>query len=154
MPSDPRHGYWDANGRLHWGDPYAAFVGLVDGSESSLSGYGVFYPPISAAATHFGAPVKSAGQGMTPQDVYTDVLNGHPVVAWVTTDWQYHGVIWYNAFDGRQSMYTPVEHAVTVVGVNDNSVLVNNPLYGQQWVSKATFESAFATFDNMAVAVF
>ena len=51
-------------------------------------------------------------------------------------------------------MYTPQEHAVTVAGVNDSSVLVNNPLYGQQWVSKSTFESAFATFDNMAVTVF
>jgi hypothetical protein len=31
-------------------------------------------------------------------------------------------------------------------------VLVNNPWHGyRQWISKRTFEAAFATFDNMAV---
>ena len=31
-----------------WGDPYAAFVGNVDGSETNYTGYGVYYPPIAA----------------------------------------------------------------------------------------------------------
>jgi uncharacterized protein YvpB len=154
MPTDGRSGYYDGNGRLRWGDPYAAFVGSVDGSESNLSGYGVYYPPIAAAAQHFGAGIFNSGEGIGPQSLYDAVAAGHVAVAWVTVDWTYRSVSFYQAFDGRSVMYTPSEHAVTVVGVNGTSVLVNNPLRGQQWIAKSTFESAYATLDNMAVIVF
>lgn len=151
MPDDPRSGYFDATG-LRWGDPYTAFVGSVDGSTSNHTGYGVYFPPIVSAAQHFGAGIARAGEGVAPADVYAAVLGGHPVVAWVTTDWGHH-TGGYQAFDGRWVMYSPVEHAVAVAGVSDSSVLVNNPLSGPQWISKSTFESAFSSFDNMAVIV-
>src|SRR5690349_8151883 len=59
---DMSHYWTGANG----GDPFALFVGDPNGSEVKNTGYGVYWPPIQAAAAHFGAPVTGAGQGIGP----------------------------------------------------------------------------------------
>ena len=150
--ADRRAPYWDASGAMHWGDPYAAFVGNVDGSERGLTGYGVYYPPIAAVAQANGAPVAQSGEGIAPSTIYQAVLAGHPVIAWISFDWLYHRVSHYVAFDGRTVQFgSPYEHAAVVRGVTNGYLLINNPWFGTQWISKATFESSYATFNNMAV---
>jgi uncharacterized protein YvpB len=45
-----------------------------------------------------------------------------------------------------------VEHAVTLSGVSQTQVRVNDPLHGTQyWISKALFEATWRDFNNMAV---
>ena len=141
----------DSSG-FHWGDPYASFVGNVDGSERGLTGYGVYFPPIARVAQADGAAVAQAGEGIAPSSIYQAVLAGQPVIAWVSFDWFYHRVTHYVAFDGRTVQFgSPYEHAVVVRGVTNGFLLINNPWFGTQWISKATFESSYATFNNMAV---
>ena len=142
------------NGALRWGDPYVSFVGDPNGSEVAVTGYGTYYPTIARAAVALGGQVLRAGEGIAPADVYDAILRGHPVVAWVTYGWGAAARNDYVAFDGRQVPYAgPVEHAVTVVGVNDASVLVNNPMSGPEWVSKSTFEASYGTYQQMAVVL-
>jgi uncharacterized protein YvpB len=58
----------------------------------------------------------------------------------------------WKAWDGRTIRYSYAEHAVTLSGVSPTQVRVNDPLHGTQyWISKATFETSWADFDNMAV---
>src|SRR5712691_4881417 len=71
--ADRRAPYWDASGAMHWGDPYATFVGNVDGSERGLTGYGVYYPPIARVAQANGAPVSQSGEGIAPSTIYQAV---------------------------------------------------------------------------------
>ncbi len=140
------------NGALRWGDPYTSFVGDPNGSEVAVTGYGTYYPTIARAAGTLGGRVLRAGEGVVPADVYDAILQGHPVVAWVTYRWVSTPRNDFVAFDGRLVPYAgPVEHTVTVVGVNEDSVLVNDPLSGPQWVSKSTFEAAYSTYQQMAV---
>jgi hypothetical protein len=47
----------------------------------------------------------------------------------------------------------PYEHSVVIAGVSTDFVLINNPWFGVQWISKATFERAYATFNHMAVVL-
>jgi uncharacterized protein YvpB len=149
---DRRAAYYDPHGVLHWGDPYLDFVGNPDGSEVSLTGYGTFWSPIARVAQAYGANVVAAGERTSPQAVYDAVLGNHPVVAWVSFDWKYHPPGSWVAFDGRAVQYEgPVEHTVTVIGVNQSQVYVNNPWSGPQWVDRATFEAAYLTYDDMAV---
>ena len=149
---DRRAAYYDSHRVLHWGDPYVNFVGSPDGSEVSLTGYGAYDTAIARVAGGYGANVIAAGEGTSPQVVYNAVLGNHPVLAWVSFDWRYHGPGYWIAFDGRAVQYQgPVEHTVTVIGVNQSQVLVNNPWSGPQWVSKATFEAAYLTYNDMAV---
>jgi hypothetical protein len=75
-------------------------------------------------------------------------------VAWVTYQWVTAQRTDYVAYDGRVIPYAgPVEHAVTVVGVSDTTVTINNPDSGVEVVSKATFEAAYATYNQMAVVL-
>ena len=149
---DYRRPYWDSSGGFHWGDPYANFVGNPDGSERGLTGYGVYAPPIARVAQANGAAVSQVGEGIAPSTVYQSVLAGHPVIAWISFDWVYHRVTHYVAFDGRTVQFgSPYEHAAVVRGVTNGYVLINNPWFGVQWISKPTFEAAYATFNNMAI---
>ncbi|HVS07176.1 MAG TPA: C39 family peptidase [Candidatus Dormibacteraeota bacterium] len=140
------------NAGMHWGDPFATFVGNVSGSEIALTGYGTYYPTIARAAGVLGGRVLRAGQGIPPADVYAAVLTGHPVVTWVTYKWVIQHRRDYTAFDGRKVAYAgPGEHAVVVVGVTPTRVLINNPESGPEWISKSTFEPVYATYDDMSV---
>lgn len=142
------------NGVLRWGDPFVAFVGDPNGSEAAFTGYGTYYPTIARAAIRLGGQVLRAGQGIAPADVYDAILQGHPVVAWVTYQWVTAVRADYLTFDGRMVPYAgPIEHAVAVVGVQEHSVLVNNPGSGPEWVSKSTFETAYSAYDEMAVII-
>lgn len=152
--SDGRSGWFDGYGTLHWGDPYATFVGSVYGDESALTGYGTYAPPINRVAGAQGAWVLAAGSGYSPSDVYSQVLAGHPVIAWISSDWRYHPSSPWVAFDGRRLGWAgPYEHAVVVVGMGGSSLYVFNPWSGRQWVSKSSFESAYASYGRMAVVL-
>jgi uncharacterized protein YvpB len=148
----------DGNGNVvHWGDPYANFVGDPNGYREgaqygSRSGYGTYYTTIARVATGFGGHVVQASEGIKPSVLYDAVNNHHPSVVWVAWEYSPHPVTTYQAFDGRVVMYgAPWEHAVTLVGMSPGSVLINNPHSGQEWVTKATFEHAYEMFNQMAV---
>ena len=55
------------------------------------------------------------------------------------------------AYDGATVGYTLTEHAVTISGVRPDAVLINDPWFGRAWHPKPQFESAYRTFDGMAV---
>ena len=149
--SDPRGPVFDSSG-MHWGDPFASFVGNVNGSEVALTGYGVYYPPIAHAAMVLGGHVLRSGQNIAPAELYDAVLSGHPAVVWVTYHWVRLTRKDYVAFDGKTVTYAgPGEHAVTIVGVQPTRVLINNPSTGVEWIDKPTFEAIYAIYDHMAV---
>ncbi len=159
MTSDPRPAKFDAQGHLvTWGDPAQGFVGNPDGSIQRLTGYGVYFGPVATAAERVGATVVAAGGGLygsavAPSDVYNAVLDGHPVVAWISNTYRTVPLSRYTAYDGASVSYTLTEHAVTVIGVRPDAVLINDPWYGQHWHPKTQFEAAYATFQQMAVIV-
>jgi uncharacterized protein YvpB len=151
MGSDLRGPVFDSSG-MHWGDPFATFVGNVNGSEVALTGYGTYYPTIAHAAMVLGGHVLRSGQNILPPELYDAVLNGHPAVVWVTYHWVRLTRKDYVAFDGKTVTYAgPGEHAVTLVGVQPNRVLINNPATGVEWIDKPTFEAIYAIYDHMAV---
>jgi uncharacterized protein YvpB len=156
MGRDSRLPVRDAKGRiLRWGDPNRAYVGNPDG-KIGVTGYGVYYVPVARAAAAEGAYVLAAGSGLygrgvAPAAVYQAVLDGHPVVAWISNRYVKAPLAAYSSFGGAKVDYTLTEHAVTVVGVRPDAVLINDPWFGRAWHSKAQFESAYATFADMAV---
>jgi uncharacterized protein YvpB len=142
--------YWA--GKPGGGDPYVDFVGDPNGSEVQQTGYGVYWTPIKAAATVFGATVAQAGEGIAPSAIYSAIKAGHPALVWVTFDWQPHTRSDYQAFDGKTIPYAgPEEHAMVVTGINGNSVRVNDPDRSQYWVPFDKFEAAYAVYNQMAL---
>ena len=159
MTNDARPAKLDAQGHLlAWGDPAESFVGNPDGNIQRYTGYGVYFGPVAAAAQRAGVHVIAAGgglygSGIAPSDVYDAVLGGHPVVAWISNTYRTVPLSQYTAYDGATAYYTLTEHAVTVIGVRPDAVLINDPWYGQHWHPKAQFEAAYATFQQMAVVI-
>jgi uncharacterized protein YvpB len=137
---------------LRWGNPYANFVGDVNGLETNLTGYGVYSPVIVAIARSHGAPGTIGFPGMLAENVYDALWLGHPVEVWVNAGWVRPPIGTWTAWDGQLVPYTLDEHAVTLSGVSTDSVRVNDPLHGTQyWVKKTTFEANWRDFGNQAV---
>lgn len=137
---------------LQWGDPYTNFVGNVNGSETRHTGYGVYYPVILSIARSHGLPNAYGGEGFSASTIYGELAAHHPVEIWIEAQWSRPWLGTWTAWDGRRIRYSNAEHAVTLTGVSPTSVRVNDPEFGSQyWVSKATFETVWRDFDNMAV---
>jgi hypothetical protein len=64
LPKQPQLALVSRGRPLAWGDPYEAFVGNVNGSESNYTGYRVYYPPIAAGAQRAG---RSRGLDKRPR---------------------------------------------------------------------------------------
>jgi uncharacterized protein YvpB len=153
MGNDARPMYVDGNGVVRWGNPYEYFVGNVDGSEHNYTGYQANYPPLVRVARANGATVIAAGS-MSAQDIYAQIIANHPVVAYATWDWAWHPRHDYLSFDGQWIPWIGPyfdAHVYTVIGVNPWSVLVNDPIRGQYWVSKGAFEAAYSDFGEAIV---
>jgi uncharacterized protein YvpB len=155
LPKQPQRAVVSGQRPVDWGDPYAAFVGNVDGSESRYTGYGVYYPPIAAVAERVGA-TTDARIGWTTSQIESQLRLGHPVVVWINFNFSYTRTSTWQAWDGRVVPYTTEEHAVTVVGFNSVAGTVSVIDVGvglRRTVSTAEFTAAIATFGGMGVAV-
>ena len=151
--ADTRPIYVDGQGRVRWGNPYQTFVGNVNGSESNWTGFGTYYPPLVRVAQAHGARILAYGN-MSAATIYARLIAGHPVVVFSTWDWQWHPRRDYLSFDGQWIPYIgPVHasHVYTAVGVSPSQVLVNDPIRGQYWVSKSSFEAAYSDFNEAIV---
>jgi uncharacterized protein YvpB len=138
---------------LRWGDPYETFVGDPAGTLSAGTGYGVYAGPIARAAVEAGATVLASGDGIAPAQVYSAVLSGHPVLAWVTSDYRPASLDTWVAWDGAVVPYTLTEHVVLVIGVSPTTVFLDDPWSGQTRLTRSEFEATYATFGDMAVAI-
>lgn len=159
MGRDPRPARLDASGRLvTWGDPAHAYVGDPDGQIELYQGYGVYHQPVAKAAWLAGATVVESGSGLygsgvPAAELYRQVLVGHPSVAWISNRYRQVSLQSYTAYGGATVRYTLTEHAVTVIGVRPDAVLIDDPWFGRAWHPRSQFESAYATFAQMAVVV-
>ena len=137
---------------LQWGDPYTNFVGNVLGSDTAPTGYGVYWPVILTIARTHGLPNATGGEGYSPTTIYAALQAHHPVEVWVETYWERPRLGTWTAWDGRRIRYSLIEHAVILTGVEPGMVRVNDPLHGTQyWISKYTFQTVWADFNDMAV---
>jgi uncharacterized protein YvpB len=153
LGADRRGEYVDSAGRVRWGNPYETFVGNVNGSESNFTGYGTYYPPLVRIARAHGARIIAYGS-MSAATIYARVIAGHPVVAFATWDWAWHPRRDYLSFDGQWIPFIGpynASHVYTVVGVSPSSVLINDPIRGQYWISKGSFQAGYSDFNEAIV---
>ncbi|MEA2634270.1 MAG: hypothetical protein QOH92_1037 [Chloroflexota bacterium] len=137
---------------LRWGNPYTNFVGYVNGSDWTPTGFGVYWPVILDLARKYGLPNAIGGEGFAPSRIYSELAAGHPVQVWIETRFARVPLGTWTAWDGTQVRYSYAEHSVTLSGVSPTQVRVNDVLNASQyWVDKALFEANFADFNNMAV---
>ena len=145
-PPDPS----GAAGGEVWGDPSRGFVGRADGS-GPAGGFGVYEHPIQQLAARYGRRLRDL-TGRSPAAVYSALLSGHAVMAWVgLADGPYGH---WRSPDGREITVNFAEHAILLTGVTaDGSLLVNNPLdQTQETWSRAQFENDWSRLGGRALA--
>lgn len=118
----------DANGNIHWGNPYEGFVGEMFFFDSP--GYGVYHPPImELAADHLPNQMINLS-GAEFQDVLYPIHQGSPV--WVIIHTQFK-TLDENQFQTWQTPTGEVEvtyyqHSVLITGYDDQVIYYNDPL--------------------------
>ena len=154
MGADRRAPVLSNGNPVKWGDPYTAFVGDVRGSWLR-TGYGVYYPPIVAAAEREGA-TATGREGWLPSQLYAEVASGHPVVVRVPHLMFAETNRYWTAWDGRTVRYSPQDHAQTLIGfdMGAGTVTLADPLDGRIHIyAMSLFENRFAGFGSQAVVV-
>ena len=111
---------------LRWGNPYTNFVGYVNGSDWTPTGFGVYWPVILDLARKYGLPNAIGGEGFTPSRIYSELAAGHPVQVWIETRFARVPLGTWTAWDGAQVRYSYAEHSVTLSGDSPTQVRVND----------------------------
>lgn len=113
-------------GRLEGENPYEYFIGNPWDNKA----FGAFNEPIFNLVNNY---VKAENiTGCDFQQVIEKVKDGQPVMVWITReliDVEY-STSWYI---GNELFWWPKgEHTVVVVGIDENTIIVNDPYEGQE----------------------
>lgn len=137
-----------------WGNPNQAFVGNVDGRQM-VDGYGVYWDPIARVGNEFRE--AEAFRQWDVSEVTKQIQRGHPVIVWVYSR-NGRPTTWFTP-EGEEILAAAGEHTVVVVGFvgpaeDPRELIVNDPLVGQVYWPRATFDQKWATFQNSGVVVY
>ena len=141
------------NGNI-WGNPNNAFVGNVRGTQM-VDGYGTYWDPIARAAKAYRN--AEAFSNWSISDLTNALSDGNPVVIWVYS--HFGTPTSWDTPDGAHIYAVRDEHAVVAVGFigaasNPTQIIVNDPLNGQVYWSRASFNQKWDIFGRSGVVVY
>jgi uncharacterized protein YvpB len=136
-----------------WGNPQAAFVGNIDGTDM-ITGYGVYWGPIAKVGANY-RPTQAFTNG-TIQMLTSEIAKGNPVVVWYNTG-SGRSVTWQTP-NGQIIHAISGEHAVTVRGFvgpqnNPTKIIYNDPLRGEVTLSVGQFSAQWSLLGYAGVIV-
>lgn len=136
---------------ISWGNPDEGFVGDMTGKSA---GYAVFDRPMVDLIDRYlpGRSVNLTGKDF--EDVLDHVSAGYPVVVWTTGDYRLPDR-WESWTHGSEVIKTPLDlHVVVLVGFNDTTVFLNDPLSGRKQVpvNKTSFVETWKVMQSRAVS--
>lgn len=137
-----------------WGNPYNAFVGNIRGTQMK-DGYGVYWGPIAKAARNYRQAQEFSGWKI--EQLTGAIASNNPVIIWVyshfgtPTSWK--------TPDGTDIYAVRDEHAVVAVGfvgpaTNPSQIIINDPLSGQVYWSRSSFDKKWNIFGNSGVVIY
>ncbi|WDL98820.1 C39 family peptidase [Alicyclobacillus sp. ALC3] len=154
QPYDPTPRVKAASGRIiSWGNPNVGFVGSP---YVWVDGFGIYHGPIVKLMNKI---LPGEGLDLTEHpfgELLSYVARGVPVEAWVTANLKPTDRFWetWQTPEGPIRV-TQEEHAVLIVGYDQNYIYINNPLTGQkdEPVKRANFLGAWHQLGNQAVTI-
>ncbi|HLQ71349.1 MAG TPA: C39 family peptidase [Bacillota bacterium] len=140
------------DGEWRGGNPTIEFVGDPYGDEGN---FGVFEGPILKTIETI-MPGKGVDLTGRPFEELLDIVrSGKPVMAWTTIEQQttFHSKTWKDK-DGNTIKWYRYEHAVVLVGFNEETVFVNDPTTGkEEQYDREQFERNWASMGKRAVTL-
>lgn len=144
MVKDPTPIRWDKGSIVYWGNPNTGYVGDVTGK---TRGFGIYhtglFPTLQA-----NVPTAVDLTGSEFDTIERQIAEGLPVIVWTTIDFAVpkNWVSWDTPIGPIQTTF--MEHAVLLVGYDEQYVYVNDPLSGKK-AHKLAKEQFLATWDAM-----
>lgn len=153
----PKSSNWYYVGDKRYGPDFRQ---VFAGNPFSASGYVCGAPAIVTAANGFLENAGSSWQafdltGTDPEDLYSLVLQDIPVVVWITIDMVNRPISggWYVEETGEYLEWSKMDHCGVLMGVDDSSVTINDPIAGVVTASKSRFESVYEQRGMQSVAI-
>ena len=137
------------NGIRYGGNPELGFIG----NPYSNASYGVYEKPIAEVANYYKSGIQ-VRNNFSFQEVLNLVSNNHPVMVWTSMGLSvpYISESWVYKATGEAIYWKAGEHAVVIVGVNDNMVTIADPIGGKlKSYSKSLFEQRYNYFGRKAL---
>ncbi|MCM3662790.1 C39 family peptidase [Mesobacillus subterraneus] len=137
------------------GNPYDGFVGDI--YTFSKSGYGVYHGPIAKLAENYLPGKIKDITGQTVDAVYSMIDSGSP--AWVITNSTFAPLpeseltVW-DTNTGKVKI-TYKEHSVLIVGYDEQSIYINDPLANGPYIAvpRKAFEQAWVQMGSQAIGI-
>lgn len=83
--------------------------------------------------------------GCEPEVMYASIKDGTPVVIWGT-------ILWYMPVKLPSGLYNNL-HCLLLIGYDDTTVTINDPIYGVTTIDKEVFESVWTAMGKRAITV-
>lgn len=151
IKKDPTPVIYEEEEIVSWGNPNDGFVGDITGNEI---GFGVYTEPVLELLDQY---LPNRGVDLTAKpykEILKCIYENRPVILWVTSNFEFPTEYVEWDINGERIEVTLDEHAVLLVGYDDDYVYINNPLTGEknQKIDKEQFFEVWNSMGSMAIS--
>ena len=146
MPKIQAEFYRGEDGRLMGPDLENFFVGDPTEEMGYICGTGAIVTAANAYLTDVGSDMTAvAMKNAQPEELYDLIDQGTPVVIWCTINMEDRAETdsWYRE-DGTYMEWSTNDHGAVLIGYDEDTVTVADPIYSRITVSRVQFEKIFA----------
>ena len=146
MPKTEAEFYRSEDGRLMGPDLENYFVGDPTEDSGYICGTGAIVTAANRYLTDVGSNLKAAAmKNAQPEELYDLIDQGTPVVIWCTINMEDRAETdgWYRE-DGTYMEWSTNDHGAVLIGYDEDTVTVADPIYSRITVSREQFEKIFA----------
>ena len=146
MPKVQAEFYRSEDGRLMGPDLENFFVGDPTEETGYICGTGAIVTAANAYLTDVGSDMTAvAMKNAQPEELYDLIDQGTPVVIWCTINMEDRAETdgWYRE-DGTYMEWSTNDHGTVLIGYDEDTVTVADPIYSRITVSRVQFEKIFA----------
>jgi uncharacterized protein YvpB len=143
------------NGKKYMANPAQVFVG-----DPRSPGYGCYSQPIVNAANKYLKSVNSKMNaynisGSSTTSLYDYVANNIPVLVWgtINMDNPTFNTKWYDKSTGKLIQWIGKEHCLVLIGFDNTTVTISDPIRGIASCSKSLFEKRYSQLNKQAVMI-
>lgn len=146
MPKVQAEFYRSEDGRLMGPDLENFFVGDPTEETGYICGTGAIVTAANRYLADVGSDLTAAAiKNAQPEKLYDLIDQGTPVVIWCTINMEDRAETdgWYRE-DGTYMEWSTNDHGVVLIGYDEDTVTVADPIYSRITVSRDRFEKIFA----------
>lgn len=125
------------NDKMYGGNPNYEFLG----NPRNNNGWGIYDKGLAITANKYKSGIIN-GTGSDFKKIYSIIRQNRPVIVWTSINLinPYNGLSWYTENTNEKITWKNYNHAVVVIGYNENSIIISDPIDGKiKYMNKERF---------------